>query len=98
MVGVATGAVTLAALPLAAVTSQLAAPPVGHPGTSETIAGFAYVYAARLHWPPAGQLTGLILLITGVTLAMRHQQPDHGEAPRHERPAPALLQEPRKLP
>lgn len=115
VVGVATGAVTLALLPIAAVTGQLAAPASGNPGTGkliaavvilgvvvswigtwlwnlassrlspvlagllvnvETVAGFAYVYAAKLHWPPAGQLTGLILLVIGVVLAVRRQQPE----------------------
>ncbi len=115
VVGVATGAVTVAGLPLAAVTGQLAAPASGNPGTGkliaavvilgvvvswmgtwlwnlassrlspvlagllvnvETVAGFAYVYAAKLHWPPAGQLTGLILLVIGVALAVRRQQPE----------------------
>jgi drug/metabolite transporter (DMT)-like permease len=126
VVGVATGAVTLAVLPLAAVTGQLAAPSSGHPGTGqliaavvilgvvvswtgtwlwnlassrlspvlagllvnvETIAGFAYVYAAKRHWPPAGQLTGLVLLIVGVTLAVRRQQPDPANSSQNEPPA-----------
>lgn len=126
MVGVATGAVTLAVLPLAAVTGQLAAPATGHPGTGqliaaviilgvvvswmgtwlwnlasarlspvlagmlvnvETIAGFAYVYAAKLQWPPLGQLTGLLLVITGVALAVRRQQPRPADASRREPPA-----------
>jgi drug/metabolite transporter (DMT)-like permease len=115
VVGVATGAVTLAVLPLAAATGQLAAPASGNPGTGkliagvvilgvvvswvgtwlwnlasarlspvlagmlvnvETIAGFAYVYAAKLQWPPPGQLTGLVLLVIGVALAVRRQQPE----------------------
>lgn len=115
VVGVATGAVTLAALPIAAVTGQLAAPASGNSGTGklimgvvilgvvvswigtwlwnlassrlppvlagllvnvETIAGFVYVYAAKLHWPPAGQLTGLLLLVIGVALAVQRQQPE----------------------
>jgi drug/metabolite transporter (DMT)-like permease len=115
VVGVATGAVTLAGLPLAAATGQLAAPASGNPGTGkliiavvtlgvvvswmgtwlwnlassrlspvlagllvnvETIAGFAYVYAAKLQRPPAGQLTGLVLLVIGVALAVRRQQPE----------------------
>ena len=128
VVGVATGAVTLAGLPLAAVTGQLTAPATGNPGTGkliaavvilgvvvswagtwlwnlassrlspalagllvnvETGAGFAYVYAARLQWPPAGQLTGLILVITGVTLTVRRPQPGNLKPPRHApRPRP----------
>jgi len=125
VVGVATGAVTLAVLPIAAVTGQLAAPATGHPGTGklivavvilgvvvswvgtwlwnlasgrlspvlagllvnvETIAGFAYVYAAKLHWPPSGQLTGLVLLVIGVALAVRRQQPDSAGASRRDPP------------
>jgi drug/metabolite transporter (DMT)-like permease len=132
VVGVATGAVTLAALPLAAVTGQLAAPSTGHPGTGqliaavvilgvvvswagtwlwnlasarlspvlagllvnvETIAGFAYVYAAKLHWPPAGQLSGLVLLIIGVTLAVRRQQPGPTDAAQHKPPAQLAKQD-----
>jgi drug/metabolite transporter (DMT)-like permease len=111
-VGVATGAVTITCLPLAA-TGQLAAPPPGSPGTGkliaaaiilgvvvswagtclwnsasshlppalsgllvnvETVAGFAYVYAAKMQWPPAGQLSGLILLIAGVAIMVQRQQ------------------------
>jgi drug/metabolite transporter (DMT)-like permease len=126
VVGVATGAVTLAVLPLAAATGQLAAPATGHPGIGqlmaaviilgvvvswvgtwlwnlassrlspvlagllvnvETIAGFAYVYAAKLRWPPAGQLAGLVLLIIGVTLAVRRQHSDPADASRREEPA-----------
>jgi drug/metabolite transporter (DMT)-like permease len=110
VVGVATGAVALAGLPVAAVTGQLAAPAaarqsqgtliagvivlgvvVSWAGTwlwnlassrlspaaagllvnVETVAGFGYVYAARLQWPPAGQLIGLILVLAGVTITMR---------------------------
>jgi drug/metabolite transporter (DMT)-like permease len=126
VVGVATGAVTLAVVPIAAVTGQLAAPATGHTGTGqliaaviilgvvvswmgtwlwnlassrlspvlagllvnvETIAGFAYVYAAKLRWPPAGQLAGLVLLIIGVALAVRRQQPDPADPSRREPPA-----------
>jgi drug/metabolite transporter (DMT)-like permease len=126
VVGVATGAVTLAVVPIAAVTGQLAAPATAHPGTGqliaaviilgvvvswmgtwlwnqassrlspvlagllvnvETIAGFAYVYAAKLRWPPAGQLAGLVLLIIGVTLAVRRQHSDPADASRREEPA-----------
>jgi drug/metabolite transporter (DMT)-like permease len=114
VVGVATGAVTLAGLPLAAVTGQLTAPAAGNPGTGklitavvilgvvvswagtwlwnlassrlsptlggllvnvETVAGFAYVYAVRPQCPPAGQLTGLILVITGITITVRRDEP-----------------------
>ena len=42
----------------------------------ETVAGFAYVYAAKLQWPPLGQLTGFVLVIGGVALAVRRQQPE----------------------
>lgn len=113
VVGVATGVVTLAGLPLAAVAGQLAAPASGKPGIAalvaavvilgvvvswagtwlwnltsarlsptlagllvnvETVAGFVYVYAAKLQWPPPGQLTGLLLVVTGVTLAVPRPQ------------------------
>lgn len=112
--GVATGAVALAGLPLAAVTGQLTAPVGRHPGTGqliagviflgvvvswagtwlwnlassrlspvlagllvniETVSGFGYVYAARHEWPPAGQLTGLALVIAGVTLTVVAKRP-----------------------
>ncbi len=108
-VGVATGAVALAALPAAALTGQLATPSVAHAGPAklaagvvflgivvtwvgtwlwnmassrlsaavagllvnlETVSGFGYVYAARLHWPAAGQLAGLALVMAGVTLTL----------------------------
>ncbi len=114
VVGVATGAVTLAGLPVAAGTGELTAPGAGNAGIGnliaaavvlgvvvswagtwlwnlassrlspalagllvnvETVAGFAYVYAARQQWPPAGQLIGLLLVITGITLTVRRQQP-----------------------
>jgi drug/metabolite transporter (DMT)-like permease len=39
----------------------------------ETVAGFGYVYAARLQWPPAGQLIGLILVLAGVSITMRRR-------------------------
>jgi hypothetical protein len=42
------------------------------------------VYAAKLRWPPAGRLAGLVLLIIGVTLAVRRQQPDPADASRRE--------------
>jgi drug/metabolite transporter (DMT)-like permease len=118
VVGVATGAVALAGLPVAALTGQLAAPAAAvggshqGPGTGtliagvvllgvvvswagtwlwnlassrlspavagllvnvETVAGFGYVYAARLQWPPAGQLAGLVLVLAGVTITMRRR-------------------------
>jgi hypothetical protein len=41
VVGLATGAVTLAGLPLAAVTGQLTAPATGSPGTGQLIAAMA---------------------------------------------------------
>jgi hypothetical protein len=56
----------------------------------ETIAGFAYVYAAKLQWPPPGQLAGLLLVITGVALAVRRQQPGPADASRREPPASSL--------
>jgi drug/metabolite transporter (DMT)-like permease len=36
----------------------------------ETVSGFGYVYAVRQQWPPPGQLTGLILVLAGVTLTI----------------------------
>ncbi len=36
----------------------------------ETIAGFAYVYAARAQWPPAGQVIGFALIIIGVLIVI----------------------------
>ena len=36
----------------------------------ETVSGFGYVYAARQQWPAAGQLTGLALVLAGVTLTL----------------------------
>jgi drug/metabolite transporter (DMT)-like permease len=36
----------------------------------ETVSGFGYVYAARQHWPGAGQLAGLVLVLAGVTLTL----------------------------
>jgi drug/metabolite transporter (DMT)-like permease len=36
----------------------------------ETVSGFGYVYAARQHWPPPGQLAGLALVLAGVTLTL----------------------------
>jgi drug/metabolite transporter (DMT)-like permease len=36
----------------------------------ETVSGFGYVYAARQHWPPPGQLAGLALVMAGVTLTL----------------------------
>jgi len=108
-VGVATGAVALAGLPVAALAGQLTTPPGAHPGPArlvagvvflgvvvswagtwlwnlassrlspvvagllvnlETVSGFGYVYAARQQWPAAGQLTGLALVLAGVTLTL----------------------------
>lgn len=37
----------------------------------ETVSGFGYVYAARQHWPPPGQLAGLALVMAGVALSLR---------------------------
>jgi drug/metabolite transporter (DMT)-like permease len=36
----------------------------------ETVSGFGYVYAVRQHWPPAGQLVGLALVLAGVSLTL----------------------------
>jgi drug/metabolite transporter (DMT)-like permease len=36
----------------------------------ETVSGFGYVYAVRQQWPAPGQLTGLILVLAGVTITI----------------------------
>ena len=36
----------------------------------ETVSGFGYIYAVRQHWPPAGQLAGLALVLAGVSLTL----------------------------
>ena len=41
----------------------------------ETVSGFGYVYAARQHWPGAGQLAGLVLVLAGVTLTLIAARP-----------------------
>jgi len=108
-VGVATGAVALIGLPVAALAGQLTVPSGAHPGPAtllagvvflgvvvswagtvlwnltskrlspalagllvnlETVSGFGYVYAVRQQWPAAGQLTGLALVMAGVTLTI----------------------------
>jgi drug/metabolite transporter (DMT)-like permease len=110
VVGLGTGVVTLAALPLAALTHQLGSSGRHMPGLAglvgaslvlgvlvswggtslwnlttgrlpgaaagmlisvETVAGFAYVYAARAEWPPAGQILGFALILAGVGLVVR---------------------------
>ncbi len=115
IVGVATGILTLAALPLAWATGQVVVPSVDGSGavvalilgtailgvvvswggTSlwnaasrrlpptiagllinvETLAGYAYVYAARQQWPPTGQLAGFALILLGVALVLYRQPP-----------------------
>jgi drug/metabolite transporter (DMT)-like permease len=42
----------------------------------ETVSGFGYVYAARQQWPPPGQLTGMILVMAGVTWTILTGRPD----------------------
>ena len=37
----------------------------------ETVAGYAYVYAARAQWPPPGQLPGFALIVIGVLIVVR---------------------------
>jgi hypothetical protein len=49
----------------------------------ETVSGYVYVYAARQHWPPLGQILGFALILAGVGLALTRRQ-----APTH--PTPAL--------
>lgn len=62
----------------------------------ETIAGYAYVYAARAQWPPLTELLGFALLITGVLIVVRlPAAPDMdnpGRARRHK-PAPGVQSE-----
>jgi drug/metabolite transporter (DMT)-like permease len=41
----------------------------------ETVSGFGYVYAARLEWPAAGQLAGLLLVLAGVTFTLLAGRP-----------------------
>jgi drug/metabolite transporter (DMT)-like permease len=54
----------------------------------ETVAGYAYVYAARAQWPPPTQLLGFALLITGVLIVVRlpaaPDQDGPGRARRHK--------------
>ena len=45
------------------------------------------VYAARLTWPPMGQLTGLLLVITGVALAVPRPGPAKGGQAGEDGPA-----------
>ncbi|GIE30773.1 multidrug DMT transporter permease [Actinoplanes italicus] len=110
IVGLGTGLVALAALPVAAVAGQLGdgagnrgdlgellltsvilGVAVSWAGTAlwnlasarlpstaagmlinvETMSGFAYVYAARAEWPPAGQLAGFAAVLAGVALVLR---------------------------
>jgi drug/metabolite transporter (DMT)-like permease len=54
----------------------------------ETVAGYAYVYAAQAHWPPPVQVLGFALLILGVLIVVRlpatptkHHPPAHQPAP-----------------
>jgi drug/metabolite transporter (DMT)-like permease len=51
-------------------SSRLSAAVAGLLINLETVSGFGYVYAARLHWPAAGQLAGLALVMAGVTLTL----------------------------
>jgi drug/metabolite transporter (DMT)-like permease len=109
VIGLGTGAITVLALPVVALTHQFA--PTGHASgigafllvsvvlgvlvswaatvlwnfasgrlsstaagmliNIETIAGFAYVYAAKGQWPPPGQLAGFVLILVGVLLVVR---------------------------
>ncbi|MEU4689412.1 DMT family transporter [Actinoplanes sp. NPDC023714] len=109
VIGLATGAITLAALPVAAATGRLGSPDgdgdvaalvlaslllgvvvswgatvlwnvasarltptaAGMLINIETVAGFAYVYAALAERPPAGQLLGFALILVGVVLIVR---------------------------
>ncbi|MEH0935370.1 DMT family transporter [Micromonospora psammae] len=128
VVGLATGAVTLAALPLAAATHQLDGPTdsdgllalvvaslvlgilVSWGATAlwnvasarltptaagmliniETLAGFAYIYAALTDWPPVGQLVGFALILAGVVLIVRLPTTTPTEPPRRDQPHPPV--------
>ena len=94
IVGVATGAVALAGLPVAAVTGQLAAPATGHPGTGKLIAGVIFLgvvvsWAGTSLWNLASSrlspaLAGLLVNLETVTgfsyvYAARHQWPPAGQ-------------------
>ena len=46
----------------------------------ETVSGYIYVYVARRHWPPPGQIAGFALILAGVVLALRARQPARAEA------------------
>jgi drug/metabolite transporter (DMT)-like permease len=46
----------------------------------ETVSGYVYVYLARRHWPPLGQIAGFALILAGVALAMRARQPVRPDA------------------
>ena len=52
-------------------SARLSAVSAGMLVNVETIAGYAYVYAARAQWPPLTQLLGFALLITGVLIVVR---------------------------
>jgi drug/metabolite transporter (DMT)-like permease len=94
VVGVATGAVTLAGLPVAAVTGQLAAPGPGHPGTGQLAAAVIFLgvvisWAGTWLWNLASSrlspvLAGLLVNIEtvsgfGYVYAARHQWPPAGQ-------------------
>jgi drug/metabolite transporter (DMT)-like permease len=109
VVGLATLAVTLAALLPVTLLGQTSRPAAGRPGAAiflagaallgvavswggtwlwntasarlptttagilinvETVSGYLYVYLARQHWPPPGQLLGFALILAGVGLAL----------------------------
>ncbi|HEX6873107.1 MAG TPA: DMT family transporter [Micromonosporaceae bacterium] len=52
-------------------SARLSATAAGMLINIETVAGFAYVYAARTQWPPWGQLAGFALILIGVLLVVR---------------------------
>src|SRR5260370_4623463 len=61
----------------------------------ETLARYAYVYAARQQWPPIGQLAGFALILLGVVLVLYRQPPaavttlgPHGHRQHSVRPLP----------
>ncbi len=56
----------------------------------ETVSGYVYVYAARQHWPPPGQMLGFALILAGVGLALTRRQAPGTPPPPGRRAAPGL--------
>src|SRR6266536_2730071 len=56
----------------------------------ETVAGYAYVYAAHAQWPPPGQLLGFALIVIGVLIVVRRPAAQRGSAPPTDRKSTRL--------